>query len=197
MLHFIRLFQFNFQVISFFKINYEALQKKWLPLALQLKHFCIVNIVLLFCKWLLAEVEEDESFLLRNTTLRLVSCFLRVRSMKDAENAVGSPGKVFMLEGYLQWNWTWKLKAIKRPCVLVQSVLSKLVTVILLTVKNGRGLLKVFVLKRDLTVLQKLWSVWCYVMVSTSSSGRLLDGVCIFKNNTSIPCLWLLKAINI
>ena len=67
MLHFIRFVQFNFQVISFFKINYKALQKKWSPLALQLKHFCIVNIVLLFCKWLLAEV-EDKSFLLRNTT---------------------------------------------------------------------------------------------------------------------------------
>ena len=69
-------------------------------------------------------------------------------------------------------------KEIKRPCGLVQSVLSKLVTVILLTVKNGRGLLKVFVLKTELTVLQKLWSVWCSVMVSaSSSSGRLLDGV--------------------
>ena len=179
-LHFIRFFQLNFQVKSFFKINYKALQKKWWsPLALQLEHFCIVNIVLLFCKWLLAEV-EDKSFLLRNTTLRLVSCFLRVRSMKDAENAVGSPGKVFMLEGYLQWNWTWKLKEIKIPCVLIQSVLSKLVTVILLTVKNGRGLHKVFVLKRELTVLQKLWSVRCYVVVSASFSGRLLDGVCIF-----------------
>ena len=42
-------------------------------------------------------------------------------------------------------------KEIKRPCVLIQSVLSKLVTVSLLTVKNGRGLLKVFVLKRELT----------------------------------------------
>lgn len=71
-------------------------------------------------------------------------------------------------------------KEIKRPCVLIQSVLSKLVTVSLLTVKNGRGLLKVFVLKRELTVLQKLWSVWCYVVVSASFSGRLLDGVCIF-----------------
>ena len=70
------------------------------------------------------------------------------------------------------------LEGEERPCVLVQSVLSKLVTVILLTVKNGRGLLKVFVLKRELTVLQKLCSVWCCVMVSaSSSSGRLLDGV--------------------
>ena len=48
------------------------------------------------------------------------------------------------------------------------------------SLKNGRGLLKVFVLKRELTVLQKLWSVWCCVMVSASFSGRLLDGVCIF-----------------
>ena len=53
--------------------------------------------------------------------------------------------------GILTVKLNLEIKRIKIPCVLVQSVLFKLVIVILLTVKNGRGLLKVFVLKRELT----------------------------------------------